>query len=125
MSSQEPEAQDRETISPTSQETMVYEVGTKEARHIKARQRRERSTWFGLGMFGIVGWSIATPTLLGILLGLWLDAARPGQFSWTLALLLAGVFVGCLNAWYWVSKEGDTIRRERNDIEDGSDADDS
>ena len=27
------------------------------------------------------------------------------RFSWTLALLLAGVTLGCFNAWYWVSGE--------------------
>jgi len=56
-------------------------------------------------MFGVVGWSVAVPTLLGIALGLWLDRLWPGGFSWTLALLLAGVTLGCLNAWYWVSLE--------------------
>lgn len=75
------------------------------ARKIAARERGERSVWFGLGMFGLVGWAVALPTLLGIAIGLWLDAAVPGEFSWTLALLLAGVTLGCANAWYWVSRE--------------------
>jgi ATP synthase protein I len=61
--------------------------------------------WFGLGMFGIVGWSVAIPTLAGIALGIYLDRHRPVGFSWTLTLLAVGVVIGCLNAWYWVQQE--------------------
>lgn len=81
------------------------EIGRSAARKIKARREGERSVWFGLGMFGLVGWAVALPTLAGIALGLWLDAVAPADFSWTLALLLAGVVLGCVNAWYWVSRE--------------------
>lgn len=71
----------------------------------RAANRKERSAWFGLGMFGLVGWSVAIPTLLGIALGLWLDGRWPGGPSWTLTFLLIGVALGCLNAWYWVRQE--------------------
>lgn len=80
------------------------EIGGKEERKIKARQE-DRSVWFGLGMFGIVGWSVAIPTLLGIILGVWLDERWPGPRSWTLMGLIIGVILGCLNAWYWVKRE--------------------
>lgn len=76
------------------------------ARKVRARREGERSVWFGLGMFGLVGWAVALPTLGGVALGLWLDLAASTDFSWTLALLLAGVVLGCANAWYWVSREG-------------------
>ncbi len=56
-------------------------------------------------MFGLVGWAVVLPTLAGIALGLWLDASFPGRPSWTLTLLVAGLAVGCLNAWYWVRRE--------------------
>jgi ATP synthase protein I len=82
------------------------EIGKKEERRIRGqREREERSVWFGLGMFGLVGWSVAIPTIAGILIGLWLDAEYPLGFSWTLTLLFVGVVVGCLNAWYWVQRE--------------------
>jgi len=45
------------------------------------------------------------PTLVGIGLGLWLDRRFPGRASWTLTLLIIGVALGCLNAWYWVKQE--------------------
>lgn len=79
------------------------------ARKEKARQAGGPGVWFGLGMFGLVGWAVAVPTLIGVALGVWLDKIAPQAFSWTLALLLAGVTLGCLNAWLWVEKE-----RKRN-----------
>lgn len=81
------------------------EIGRKAKRKLKARGERERGVWFGLGMFGLVGWSVAVPTVLGIALGLWLDANLGDRISWTLTLLFVGVVLGCLNAWYWVKRE--------------------
>ena len=63
-------------------------------------------------MFGVIGWSIAAPTLLGVLLGAWLDKRRPGVHSWTLSLLIAGLSLGCANAWYWVAKQSQDIRAD-------------
>ncbi len=80
-------------------------VGRKAERKLRAREEKERPVWFGLGMFGLVGWAVAVPTLLGIALGLWIDERWPGTISWTLNLLIIGVLIGCLNAWYWVRKE--------------------
>lgn len=80
-------------------------VEKKEARKIEARRDRERGVWFGLGMFGLVGWSVALPTVAAIALGIWLDRRIPGRGSWTLTCLFLGVVLGCLNAWYWVTRE--------------------
>lgn len=81
------------------------EIGRQVERRLRARRRRARSVWFGLGMFGLVGWAVAVPTLIGIVLGLWLDQVAPQAFSWTLTLLLAGVVLGAINAWLWVERE--------------------
>lgn len=84
----------------------VDAIARKAARKEEAQSRDpKRVVWFGLGMFGLVGWAVAVPTLIGVALGAWLDRVAPGDFSWTLALLLAGVALGCINAWYWVSQE--------------------
>jgi ATP synthase protein I len=80
-------------------------VGSKEARKIKARRDKDRGVWFGLGMFGLVGWSVAIPTVIGVALGVWIDKTWPGRYSWTLMGLVLGVIVGCINAWYWVKRE--------------------
>ena len=88
------------------------EVGAQEDRKLKARRKGRRSVWFGIGMFGLVGWSIAIPTLLGAALGIWMDAHYPQRFSWTLTLLITGVAAGCLNAWFWIDKERQEIQKE-------------
>ena len=82
------------------------QVTRKEALRLKTRNDPDQSVWFGLGMFGVVGWSVAIPTLIGTALGIWNDNNWPSQISWTLMLLIGGVMVGCLNAWYWVRKAG-------------------
>jgi len=85
-------------------DNLTKTVGIKEDRKLRARGLKNRSVWFGLGMFGIVGWSVAVPTLAGTALGIWLDRNYPTSFSWTLTLLFAGVVLGSVNAWYWVSR---------------------
>ena len=90
-------------------------VGPKAARKLRARRHADRTVWFGLGMMGLIGWSVAVPTLLGAFLGLWLDHSFPGARSWTLALLVGGLVLGCWNAWFWVARENRAIRREQED----------
>lgn len=93
--------------------TLARQVGTKAARKLKAQRHTTRTIWFGLGMMGLIGWSVAIPTLLGALLGLWLDKQYPVPHSWTLTLLFIGLIIGCVNAWYWVTKEDQEIRAEQ------------
>ena len=105
--SEEPEAK-----SPAGGTQFSHQVGAKAARKLKAQRHVTQTVWSGLGMMGMVGWSVAVPTLLGAALGLWLDKHYPGSHSWTLALLAAGLGLGCLNAWHWVAKEGREIREQ-------------
>ena len=92
-------------------------IAQKEARKLEAK-RDNRSVWYGLGLFGMVGWSIAAPTTLGVLLGIWLDNNYEEGFSWTLSLLLAGLMIGCLFAWKWVQKENKKIHKKNKDIDE-------
>jgi ATP synthase protein I len=91
------------------------QVGTKAARKLKAQRNPTPGVWFGLGMIGLIGWSVVVPTLLGAALGIWLDKHYAGPHSWTLALLVAGLVLGCWNAWHWVAKEDQAIREEQED----------
>jgi len=91
------------TSSPNQR--LQKEVERKAERKLRARREEARTAWFWLGMFGLVGWSIAIPTLIGVALGVWIDRRWPGPASWTLTLLIMGVAVGCLNAWYWIKQE--------------------
>jgi len=61
---------------------------------------------------GVIGWSVAVPSLAGALLGLWLDRRYPGSHSWTLALLVAGLCIGCFQAWTWVAREDRSMHEE-------------
>ena len=55
------------------------EVGAKAARKLKARRNPTQGVWFGLGMMGLIGWSVVIPTLLGAALGIWLDNPPSGK----------------------------------------------
>jgi ATP synthase protein I len=106
---EDPEAQPYSSDAPFSRE-----IGAQEARKLQARRAGVHDVWSGLGMLGLIGWSVATPTLLGALLGTWIDKRRPGNHSWTLALLIGGLCIGCINAWHWIAKEEQQISGGNN-----------
>jgi len=98
--------------------TFAEQVGTKAARKLKAQRNTTPVVWFGLGMMGLIGWSVVVPTLLGAALGIWLDEHYPGKHPWTLALLVVGLAVGCLNAWLWIDKEDRAMRGSQEEDND-------
>lgn len=89
-------------------------IGMREKRKIKARREKGKGVWFGLGMMGAIGWSIAVPTLIGVAIGIWMDKILLGRISWTLTLLFVGLVSGCINAWYFIKKEQMRIGEEQN-----------
>jgi ATP synthase protein I len=97
------------------EEKFLQEIESKEKRRIKAQSKKNRVIWMGFGLFGIIGWSVMIPTIIGIGIGLWADRKWPGQISWTLTFLFLGIVLGCWNAWYWVQKERRVIEREREE----------
>src|SRR5579864_6413700 len=101
--------------SPKNAPTFAGQVGAQAARKLRARRSGAPGVWFGLGMMGLIGWSVVVPTLLGAALGIWLDEHHAGTHAWTLALLVAGLAIGCLNAWHWVAKEERAMREDRED----------
>ncbi len=88
------------------------QVNEKAVRKLRAQRHVTQTVWSGLGMMGLVGWSVAVPTLLGAALGIWLDKNYPGSHSWTLMLLAIGLGLGCVNAWHWVAKEDREIHEQ-------------
>jgi ATP synthase protein I len=104
-------------MKPTDKNDMKSfseEIAQKEKRKLKALHENKQSVWSGLGMFGMVGWSVAVPASLGAVLGVWLDGKYPQSFSWTLVCLISGLLAGCLIAWNWVAKE-DKKMHENNE----------
>ena len=71
-------------------------------------RRRQRQRWQAEGerplgrnlvMIGFLGWVIVTPTLLGILVGRWLDQRLGTGITFAGALLVADLALGCWLAW--------------------------
>ena len=83
-------------------------------RKLAARRRQGDPIWRGLGTMGMVGWSVAIPTILGVFLGLYLDQRWPDSpVPWTLTLLLIGLAAGVFVAWKWIEEERREIGRGR------------
>lgn len=101
------------TLQPKS--SLSQAVGAKAERKLKAQRKPAPGVWFGLGLMGLIGWSVVVPTLLGAALGLWLDKHYPSKPVWTLILLVIGLVLGCLNAWHWVVKEDKAMREDKED----------
>jgi len=92
--------------SKTPEEKLMDKISSDAEKKIDAR-KKGKEIMFGLGVFGIVGFSIAIPTLLGILLGTFLDKRSDSDISFTITLLFVGLIVGCVNAWRWVKETGE------------------
>ena len=61
-----------EKEQPNRKKSFSAKVGEKEDRRLHA-QRHKKSVLSGLGLFGMVDWTVAVPALLGTALGVWLD----------------------------------------------------
>lgn len=104
-------------------DTFSQRVAAKQARKLRAQKQHDQSAWFGLGMFGLVGWSVAIPAIVFIAIGVWIDTRSSGAHSWTLMLLIIGIGLGCLNAWFWISRERQEIEHQhRDDTKEEDDA---
>ena len=91
--------------SLNSGDRFAEKVGAAARHKLNAERSVRRSVWSGLGAIGLIGWSVVVPALLGAALGTWLDEHHPGRHAWTLALMIGGLSLGCLNAWRWVTHE--------------------
>lgn len=90
----------------SSEEELLEKIEKDSSKKLKA-EKEGSEVMFGLGLFGIVGWSISIPTVLGIALGVYLDKKFTQSFSWTITLLFAGVILGSFNAWRWIKEKTD------------------
>lgn len=91
-----------------SKDEFENSVRKKSRRKIEVRSQNRKGLLYGLGMFGLVGWSVTVPTLLLLALGIWIDSNYESPYSWTLMLLILGIMIGCANAWYWVQRESES-----------------
>jgi ATP synthase protein I len=70
----------------------------------KARAQRGAGTLLArTAYFGTFGLMLVLPIVAGAYLGNWLDTHAKGfSFSWTISLIVIGVFVGTFNAVWFV-----------------------
>ena len=98
-----PEPESPQKLSPSA-ERMIREVGTRQERIARGRSDRN-SILSSIAILGVVGWSVTMPTVLGVILGVWIARRWPSRFSWALTLLMVGLAVGCTNAWLRIRRD--------------------
>jgi len=95
------------SVSPNNQghDKMQRAVHLREQRRKRWKKEGERSLWQNLSMVGALGWLIVTPTLLGVLIGRWLDGFFETGVFFSGALIFLGIAIGSYLAWQRVTKE--------------------
>lgn len=86
-------------------EELSRAVEVRKARRRRWRQEGERPLWQNLSMVGSLGWLIVAPTLLGVLLGRWLDGTFETGTLFTGALIFLGAVIGAWLAWHRMNSE--------------------
>lgn len=80
-------------------------VRQRRERRDRWREEGERSIGQNLALIGALGWTIVTPTLIGVFVGRWLDRTFASGIFWTLGLLVLGLAIGCALAWKRMHRE--------------------
>lgn len=93
------------TNEPDHPKRLDEAVRKRRERRAHWRREGERSIGQNLALIGALGWTIVTPTLIGIFLGRWLDRTFATGVFWTLGLLVLGLAIGCTLAWNRMYRE--------------------
>ncbi len=78
---------------------LVEAVKARRERDARWKREGERSIGQNLALIGALGWTVVVPSLLGVLVGRWLDRRFHTGIFWTLGLLVFGLALGCVLAW--------------------------
>lgn len=90
---------------PDHPECLDRAVELRRVRRERWRREGERSIGRNLAMIGVLGWTIVTPTLVGVFGGRWLDRMFDTGIFWSLGLLVVGLALGCWLAWNWMHRQ--------------------
>lgn len=79
------------------------------ARRAEERRREgievpEPSLGVRLGQIGILGWTIVVPTLIGVVVGHWLDRLFGTKVFFSAPLIMIGAAFGMWSAWRWMHR---------------------
>ena len=88
--------------------SLARRLSARASRQLLSRNESKKvDARMGLSFLGAIGWHVPVPTVLGALLGQWLDEKYPhGSVSWALNLMLVGLAIGMFSTWVWVRREG-------------------
>lgn len=66
-----------------------------------SRFRGKGVFWQSIATFGVIGWMIALPTVIGAYLGKYMDSkiTGPEGISWTITFILIGLGIGIYTVW--------------------------
>lgn len=111
---------EKKKTADTIKKTYCRLLQQKERRKLQAKKDKKESLLRLLGSFGLIGWTVAVPTIIGAFLGRFLDRHYPGKASWTVTLLIFGIAVGAYAAARWVSREythvDESINKKKEDL---------
>jgi ATP synthase protein I len=86
-------------MTPDHPERLDEAVKRRRERRAQWQREGERSIARNLALIGVLGWTIVTPTLIGVFVGRWLDRQFGSGLFWTLGLLVLGLALGSTLAW--------------------------
>ena len=98
--------------SKDGEKKFLRTLATKERRTVEAEEDKEPEDWRGVEKFGMVGWSITAPVLVGLLLGWVLDRLTGHHHLWVTVFFFIGLIGGCATTVYWLFAEYRQIEEE-------------
>jgi ATP synthase protein I len=90
---------------PNDSERIARAARQANSRERRGRDEPEPSLGSRLGQIGILGWSIVIPTLLGLVIGHWLDRHFGTGVFFSAPLLMIGAAFGLWSAWKWMHRQ--------------------
>jgi len=90
---------EKDNMGEKERKAMEEAIHLRQARRDLWQKQGERSLWQNLSLIGVLGWLIVVPTLLGVLLGRWLDSRFETGVFFSGAFIFLGVCLGGYLAW--------------------------
>jgi ATP synthase protein I len=102
----------KEPDGPAESDRIIRAARQASARAREAHDEPEPSLGSRLGQIGILGWSIVIPTLLGLVIGHWLDRSFNTGVFFSAPLLMIGAAFGLWSAWKWMHRQTRSTHRD-------------